>query len=101
MQIHKFVNIFLAFLKLFHQSAASALLRIDALAKFNDTLTIIYGSGCLLEAARSYFYLRTRENLQTIVVSHIDHLTSPADMIQDTFLKILNEELVTDNDFHR
>lgn len=101
MQAHKSLIFFLVILELFHQSAAKPQLRIDSLANFNETLTIKYGSECLLEAARFYFYLKTRENLQTIVVSHIDHLTSPADMIQDTFLKVLNEELVTDQDFHR
>lgn len=101
MQIHKFSNIFLVILAIFNPSAAKALTRIDAPAKFNESLTIKYGSNCLLEAARLYYFVPTRQNLQTIVVSHMDNLTSPADMIQDTFLNILNEDLVSQQDFHK
>lgn len=82
------------------QSEAISTSSLRKTIKYNETLLALSGSNCLLESAKHYFYRRNRPNVQTMVVSHAANLSRPAEMIQDAFLRLINDELVNSDVFN-
>lgn len=89
----------LCFLQPLHSTIAIGPIKFQFMTPEYETQATAYGAACLLDTAKSYFFRSDRDNFQTIVVSHTEHLSVPGDFIQDTFLNMLNTEIVQNDDF--
>lgn len=89
----------LLFLQLFHLNMAIGSNKFEFITPNYEAQATAYGSACLLDTAKYYFYRAERSTVQTIIVSHTENLSVPGDFIQDTFLSMLNTEIVNSNEF--